>query len=87
MSSQILAILWAQFRIFRNRLPRTNVGSVLAGLVGLLWYGLFIGIGIGVALAIPHLPMAQLRDYLPIGLLGIFLFWQIVPLFTLSTGW
>ncbi len=87
MFSQILAILWAQFRIFRNRLPRTNVGSVLAGLLSLLWYGLFIGAGIGFALAIPNLSLAQLRDYLPIGSLGVFLFWQIVPLFTLSTGW
>jgi ABC-2 type transport system permease protein len=87
MSSQILAILWAQFRIFRNRLPRTNVGSVLAGLVGLLWYGLFIGIGIEFAFAIPHLSLPQLRDSLPVGLLGILLFWQVVPLFTLSTGW
>ena len=87
MSAQVLAILWAQFRIFRNRLPRTNVGSVLAGLVGLLWYGIFIGAGISFSMAIPDMPLAELRNYVPIGLLGIFLFWQVVPLFTLSTGW
>jgi ABC-2 type transport system permease protein len=87
MSSQIWAILWAQFKIFRNRLPRTNAGSVLAGLVSLLWYGLFIGAGISFAAAIPRLSLADLREYLPIGLLVVFLFWQIIPLFTLSTGW
>ena len=87
MSAQIWAILWAQFRIFRNRLPRTNVGSLLAGLVGLLWYGIFIGAGISFAFVIPSLPLGELRDDLPIGLLAILLFWQIVPLFTLSTGW
>src|SRR3954465_1722538 len=87
MSAQVLAILWAQFRIFRNRLPRTNVGSVLAGLVGLLWYGIFIGAGISFSMAIPDMPLPELRNYVPIGLLGIFLFWQVVPLFTLSTGW
>jgi ABC-2 type transport system permease protein len=87
MSAQVLAILWAQFRIFRNRLPRTNVGSVLAGLAGLLWYGIFIGAGISFSVAIPSSPLTELRNYVPIGLLGIFLFWQIVPLFTLSTGW
>lgn len=87
MSAQIWAILWAQLRIFRNRLPRTNVGSVLAGLVGLLWYGIFIGAGIFFAFAIPGLPLRELRNDFPIGLLVVLLFWQIVPLFTLSTGW
>ena len=87
MSSQIWAILWAQFRIFRNRLPRTNVGSVLAGLVGLLWYGIFIAAGISFSIVIPELSLAELRAHLPVGLLAVFLFWQIVPLFTLSTGW
>lgn len=87
MPSQIWVILWAQFRILRNRLPRTNVGSVLATLVGLLWYGIFIGAGISLAAAIPRLSIAELREYLPIGLMAIFLFWQVVPLFTLSTGW
>ena len=87
MSSQIWAILWAQFRIFRNRLPRTSAGSVLAGLVGLLWYGIFIGTGVSFATTLPRLPVTALRESVPIGLLAIFLFWQIVPLFTLSTGW
>ena len=87
MSSQVWAILWAQFKVFRNRLPRTNTGSALAGLVSLLWYGLFLGAGISSAMAIPRLPLTELRNYLPIGLLAVFLFWQIVPLFTLSTGW
>src|SRR5947209_17290429 len=87
MSAQIWAILWAQFRIFRNRLPRTNMGSVLAGLAGLLWYGVFIGAGVFFSLFIPGLPLAELREYVPLGLLAVFLFWQVVPLFTLSTGW
>jgi len=87
MWPQILAIAWAQMRISRNHLPRTDLGSVLAWLVSLLWYGLFAAIAAGIAIAIPETPVSDLRQYLPVGLLVVFLFWQLVPLFTLSSGW
>ena len=44
MFEQIRAIAWAQFRTTRNHLPRTNVGSILLGLLSLLWYGLYVAL-------------------------------------------
>ncbi len=87
MWQQIIAIGWAQFRIARNHLPRTSAGSVLMWLVSLLWYGIYAALAVVLATRLPDVPVTQLRIWTPVGLLGIFLFWQIVPLFTLSTGW
>jgi ABC-2 type transport system permease protein len=87
MWAQVLAIAWAQMRISRNHFPRTDVGSVLTWLVSLLWYGIFAAVAVGLALAIPDVSPGDLADLLPFGLLAVFLFWQLVPLFTLSSGW
>ena len=87
MGAQVRAIAWAQFRTIRNHLPRTNVGTVLLWLLSLLWYSLYAGCAVLLALALPEVSLAELRDWLPAGLLGMFLFWQVIPLFTLSTGW
>ena len=87
MNSQIRTILWAQFRTIRNYLPRTSFGAVLIWLLGLLWYGLFAGIAIGLAVGIPAEPLQALRNYLPLALLGVLVFWQVFPVLTLSTGW
>jgi ABC-2 type transport system permease protein len=87
MWSHIGAIFWAQFRTTRNHLPRTGLGAFLLGLLGLLWYGMFAGLGVMFALLLPRVPIPQLQQWLPVGLLGVFAFWQLVPLFTVSGGW
>jgi ABC-2 type transport system permease protein len=87
MTDQIGAILWAQFRSIRNMLPRTNVGTVLAGLVSLIWYGSFASVALALASVAPHVPLRDVHRFLPVVLLGILLFWQIFPLMTLSSGW
>jgi ABC-2 type transport system permease protein len=87
MWQQIRAIAWAQFRTTRNHLPRTNAGTVLLGLISLLWYGMYLGLGVFLASILPHLDRAQLRQWVPVGLFAVFLFWQVIPLITLSGGW
>src|SRR4051794_19308069 len=86
MWGQISAIFWAQFRIVRNRFPRTKWASVLFSIITLLWYGFFAGWGIALALRVPYLSANELQKWVPAGLLGVFLFWQSVPLITLTTG-
>src|SRR5690242_17937819 len=83
---QIRAILWAQFRTVRNYLPRTNYGTMLAWLFSCLWYGLFCAVGAGVAAGLPRVPARSLPLVVSFALLGILVFWQIVPLMTLSSG-
>ena len=46
MWQQIRAITWAQFRIARNHLPRTSVGSVLMWMLSLFWYGIYAAVAI-----------------------------------------
>ena len=87
MNEQILAIIWAQFRVSRNHFRRTTFGAVLMWIVTALWYSLFIGLGVLAVIAIPELAMATLRRGMPIALLALFLYNQTIPLLTLSTGW
>jgi hypothetical protein len=87
MIEQIKAIVWAQFRVMRNHMPRTGVGGVVMWIVTALWYCMFIGLAWLAATSIPALPMEVLRQALPIALLALFLYNQTIPLLTLSTGW
>src|SRR5271167_610592 len=87
MSAQIRAIVWAQFRTIRNYLPRTSWGAILLTLLSLLWYGLFIGLGSLLATLLPKSPFSALQHFLPGGLLGLLIFWQVFPVMTLSSGW
>lgn len=87
MWPRIRAIFWVQFRTMRNHLPRTSFGAVLLWLVSLLWYGAYAAAAVALAVMLPEAPIADLREWLPAGLLAVFLYWQVVPLFTLSTGW
>src|SRR3954454_9813789 len=86
MWGQIRAICWAQFKTLRNRWPRLGWTSVVFSLFGLLWYGFFLGWAAELALKLPDVPLVELQRWVPVGLFGVFLFWQTVPLFTLSTG-
>lgn len=85
--TQMFAIAWAQFRIMRNHLPRTNAGTLLMWLVSVLWYGMYAAFGAALAVTLPRVPVVLLQQWLPVGLLAVFVFWQLIPLFTLSSGW
>jgi len=85
---QISAILQAQWRSMWNRLPRITKGNIaLAVLLGLFWYGIFAAMGFGAA-AFASQPDAL--HYLPIvfsgGLAIALIYWQIIPLLTVSAG-
>ncbi len=87
MPAQIRAIVWAQFRTIRNYLPRTSWGAVLLTFISLLWYGLFIFLGGLLAAVLPKAPFSELKEFLPAGLLGLLIFWQVFPVMTMSSGW
>ena len=87
MWRQIQVIAWAQIRIIRNHLPATGVGSVLMALLTLVWYGLFCALAYVLANFLATAPLALVGYWLPRSLLAVFLFWQVVPLFTLTGGW
>jgi ABC-2 type transport system permease protein len=87
MWPQVSAIAWAQWRITRNHLPRTSTGSWLMALLGFLWYCAFGAVSLAVLKLFSIVPPSWLRQWLPVCLLGVCAFWQIVPVMTLTGGW
>lgn len=88
MNNRVQAILWAQWRIFRNYLPRSNkAGLLFTSVLGVLWYGSFISVATaaGFLFANPD-DLASIAKILPGALLLAFLYWQVVPLLLMSTG-
>ncbi len=87
MWAQIRAIAWAQWRITRNHLPRTGAGTWLMAILGLLWYCGFAFLAWAILRVTSVIDPGTLAEWLPAGLLGVCVFWQLVPLFTLTGGW
>ena len=83
----IAAIAKVQFLAMRNRLPRTNFGTVLMWLLTALWYGMFVALAAALAVVLPRVAKPALETGLPIGLLAVLAYTQIAPLVTMSSGW
>ena len=84
---QLKAIAWAQLRTSRNHFPRTTAGAIAGWVLYACWYALFAGLAVLLIVALPRVPLQSLQQWMPAALLAVFGFWQLVPLFTLSTGW
>lgn len=82
------AILWAQFRSLRNRLPRANkFGLAFTIFIGAVWYSIFVAAAIGSALLMANpSEMAAIDRILPGGLLLVFLYWLVAPVLLASKG-
>ena len=78
----IAAILRAQWLSMRLG-SRGRVFSVITGLV---WYGLWVVVACAVYMGIVAAPAAMLARYLPLGALGVFLYWQVMPILSASMG-
>ncbi len=82
------AILWAQFRTLRNRLPLANkLGLAFTAAAGLAWYSMFAVLAVVVgALLSNSSQMETIGKLLPDGLFLVFLYWLIVPALLASKG-
>jgi len=82
------AILWAQLRSLRNRLPRANkLGLVFTAVVGTLWYGIIAGVAVAAGVVTANgSQMEVIERILPGGLLLVFLYWLVVPVLLASKG-
>jgi ABC-2 type transport system permease protein len=87
IDNQTRAIFWAQWRSLRNRLPRSDGGTILLGGLVAVWYGFFAALAAVVASLVKEWPGHNLPQALSLGVLGLFVFWQVIPLMTLSSGW
>jgi ABC-2 type transport system permease protein len=87
MWPQVLTIAWAQWRTARNHLPRTGAGTWMMAGLGLLWYCSFAWFAYAIFRLLSVLPAAALAYWLSAGILAVCVFWQVVPLMTLTGGW
>jgi ABC-2 type transport system permease protein len=79
MIAAILRAQWLSMR-FGTR------GRAIALLVGTIWYGMWAMGAAAAGLAIAAADAANLRLYLPLGFLGVFLYWQLMPIASASMG-
>ena len=87
------AVLWAQFRIFRNFYPRTGrAATIFASALTLFWYALWTALAVFIAGVLRHpdqvrsTPTLDFPSLLSSGLLLVFAYWQLVPLILVSSG-
>jgi ABC-2 type transport system permease protein len=79
----IAAILRAQFLSMRFGGVRAAALSVIAGGI---WYALWCFVAISVYAVAAQTNAGELRRFLPLGLLAVFAYWQIVPVLSASMG-
>jgi ABC-2 type transport system permease protein len=79
MIAAILRAQWLSMR-FGTR------GRAVGVLVATIWYGMWVLGSWAVAIAIANADAANLLLYLPLGTLGVFLYWQLMPVASASMG-
>lgn len=85
MNGQTRAILRAQIRSILNYWRKGGVGFSFTILISLAWYALFTFFAFLLSQLMQE-PPAVIARYLPVILLGIFLYWQVIPVMMATTG-
>jgi ABC-2 type transport system permease protein len=88
MGSRARAILWAQWRSTRNRLPHSNrLGVAFTAVLAAVWYGGFTLLAIAAAFLMANpAELDTIARILPVGLLVCILYWQVMPLISAAMG-
>jgi len=88
MWNQVSAIVWAQWRITRNRFTRANLGGlVFTGVLSTVWYGSWAYLALlGAFLLSRPDELGAFHKILPAALLLCFLYWQLIPVLLTSMG-
>src|SRR5581483_3643621 len=81
--AMIAAILRAQLQSMRLMGHR---GAAFSFITGLIWYGFWCFLAFSVYEMAADASLAALRTWVPAGLLGICLYWQVVPILSASMG-
>ena len=79
----IAAILRAQ--LLSMRLGKSR-GASITVIAGAIWYGLWCVLAALAYAAASNATARQLDLYLPVGLLGVFVYWQFIPVLSASMG-
>jgi len=77
----ILRAQWLSMRMGANRR-----GAILSLITGFIWYGMWTAIGSAVFFSLSEAEAGQLRLWIPLGLLGVCVYWQAMPILSASMG-
>jgi ABC-2 type transport system permease protein len=77
----IVRAQWLSMRIGANRR-----GSIFTLITWVIWYGIWTGLSVLAYLALAQANPEQLRIWLPLGLLGVCFYWQVMPVLSASMG-
>ena len=80
MIGAILRAQWISMRMGGRR------GMLLSLITGLIWYGIWSMVAVAAYVMLSKAPLDTLHDRLPIGLLGICIYWQAMPILSASMG-
>jgi ABC-2 type transport system permease protein len=78
------AILRAQW--LSMRIGATRRGAWFSVITGVLWYGVWTVIAGSVYSGLAKADAASLREWVPLGLLGVCVYWQAMPVLSASMG-
>ena len=78
----IAAILRAQLLSMRMG----GRGRLLGLITGLAWYGIWVIVACAAYLGVAGASAQQLARWLPLGALGICVYWQVMPILSASMG-
>jgi ABC-2 type transport system permease protein len=77
----ILRAQWLSMRMGANRR-----GAILSIITGTVWYGIWTAFAIAVFLFLKAASAEVLRTMVPLWLLGVCLYWQVMPILSASMG-
>ena len=80
----IAAILRAQWLSMRRLVRHRSV--VFAIVAGVIWYGIWTGAGVAAAFGAVFAEPAELHTWLPVGLLAVTAYWQLMPVLSATMG-
>jgi ABC-2 type transport system permease protein len=80
----IAAIVRAQWLCTRRLAGRR--GALFTAVASLIWYGAWTGAAVAAGVAAASADPRQLHDWLPVALLGVFAYWQAMPVLSVTMG-
>lgn len=80
----ILAILRAQWLSTRRLAGRRR--AVFAAIATLIWYGIWTAAAVAAAFGAAYASPAELHAWLPVGLLAVLAYWQLMPILSVTMG-
>lgn len=82
--TQAWAVVWAQWRSYRNYAARSSVAAAV--IVSVLWYGLWTAAAVAAGMVMARAEANEMIGAISGALLLVTLYWQLIPMMMAATG-